>query len=131
MDKKEALDFLKNALNETPKLRELHYDRPDLELWESKIMAVLKKVLDEDDYLTFAEAFPRSIPMKSIAPEESFRQHYQKKITLREVALTKILQQYEIFGIEEEPTEPPTAPQDSKEQKPSMGFKPPPKENND
>ncbi len=103
MNEKEAIQFLIHALEEIPRLRELPHDNEDFKLWESKVMAVLQKALDEDDFITFAEAFPRSIPMRGLATQESLHDHYQHKITLRETALKKILQQYEIFGIEEEP----------------------------
>lgn len=102
MDKKEAIEFLKNTLSEVPRLRKLHYDNEDFELWVSKIEDVIRATLDRDDHITFIDAHPTSIPMKGFAPESAFIDYYQRKITKKETALKKILQKYELLGFAEQ-----------------------------
>jgi uncharacterized protein (TIGR02391 family) len=103
MDKKEAIELLKNALTEIPHLRELHYDNQEFELWFNKVKTITKNGLDEEDCETLSSARLMSFPMRGIAPESSFIEHYQKEITGYETALKSIIQKYELLGFEKEP----------------------------
>jgi len=104
MDKNKAIELLKQALEETSHLRTLHYDNEDFELWDSKIQNVIKAGLDPDDYNTYISAYPTSIPIRGIAPESALLDYYQNKISKRETAIKKIIQKYELLGIEEKPS---------------------------
>jgi len=106
MDKRKALELLKLALDEITNLREKHYDNQDFELWVSKIKNIIKNGLGEDDYKTFVEGPPRTKLSRDL-PSERLNEHYQREITLRETAVKKVIQKYELLGIEAEPT--PTA----------------------
>ena len=102
MNKKRALELLKQYLTEIPDLRKLHYDNQVFELWASKIGNVIKAALEPEDRRTFASAHPYSFPTKGMSPESSFVEHYQEDITMKETAIKKIIQKYEILGLDKE-----------------------------
>ena len=104
MNKREAIELLKQELNKIPSLREQHYDNQDFKLWLHKLETIIKAALDSDDLGTFSSAPPSSFPMRGISPESSFTKHYQDEITSYETALKSIIQKYETLGIEEKAT---------------------------
>ena len=112
MEKKEAIQFLEEKLVETIHLRELHYDNEEYELWVSGIEVVLKTALGDEDFKVFHDAYPKSFPMRGVATESQLQEHYQKELNYRETAIKKILQNYEILGIEEKPTVIEVPPED-------------------
>lgn len=103
MNKKEAIEFLEKSLKETSHLRRLHYDDEDFGLWISKIKNVIKAGLNQDDYETFDSAYSIAIPMKGMWTENKSLEYYKENITRRETGIKKIIQKYEILGIEAEP----------------------------
>ncbi len=104
MDKIEAIELLKQALSEIPNLRGLHYDNEGYELWVSKIENVIKAGLDQVDYKTFASTHPKGgIPIRGAASEDRLHDYYQEEINAHELAIKKIIQKYELLGIEIKP----------------------------
>jgi len=93
------MELLKQYLTEIPNLRGLHYDNQDFELWASKIGNVIKAALDSEDLRTFISAHPIAIPRKGMS-ESSFIEYYQEDINLKETAIKKIIQKYEILGLD-------------------------------
>ncbi len=102
MDKSEAMEKLKEELDKIPTLREEHYDNQDFKLWRHKVETIIKAALDPDDLKTFSSARPSSFPMRGVATENSFKEHYQKELTSYETALKSIIQKYEMLGVEGE-----------------------------
>ena len=101
MDKKRAIELLKQALGEILSLKEKHYDNQDFKLWVSKISNIIDASLEKDDYDTFSSAWPRYF-LNGGASDSRHFERYQEEIEMREIAIKKILQKYEILGIEEE-----------------------------
>ena len=120
MDKGKSIELVKGALAEIPHLRELHYDNQEFKLWRSKVETIIKAGLNKEDYDTFQSARLSSFPMRGIASENSFKEHYWEELTSYETALKSIIQKYELLGFETESTEPPKAAEDSKKEKPSI-----------
>jgi uncharacterized protein (TIGR02391 family) len=102
MDKRKALDLLRQALDEIPSLKGKNYDNQDFELWVSKLENIIKASLDKDDYESFETAWPHYF-LYSDAPQNAHQERYQEEINMRETALKSIIQKYEILGIEGKP----------------------------
>ena len=102
MNKKEAIELLRQALSKIPHLRELHYDNQKFKLWRNRVETIIKYGLDGDDYNTFESveplAFLEDIGIENI--EQSL--DYPKKLKDYETALKSIIQKNEILGIEGE-----------------------------
>jgi len=102
MDKNKAIELLKQAIKETGHLRTLSYDNEDFELWVSKQEDIIKASLDKDDYETFSSAYPHYF-LYGDASQSDHQERHQKETTMRETALKKIIQKYEVLGVELEP----------------------------
>jgi len=105
MDKKKAIELLKQALNEIPSLKELHYDNQEFKLWRSKISDIIKAGLDKDDYNKYTSASPSVILIRGMFPDNRYQQEYVENLTRYETAIKSIIQKYDILGVEEKPTE--------------------------
>jgi len=100
MDKRKALELLKQALIEIPKLRKLHYNNQEFKLWQAKVGTIIKEGLAADDYesLDFVQAkyFPDELEIDHLSLVED----YLPRLNDYETALKSIIQKYEILGIE-------------------------------
>jgi len=112
MDKREAIELLKQALNEIPTLRGLPYDNQKFKLWRNGVGTIIKYGLDEDDYDTFGSVQPLDflddIGIENI--EQSL--DYPKKLKDYETALKSIIQKYELLGMGEKPSTIEVPPED-------------------
>ena len=102
MDKKEAIQFLRRELSEMILLKDKYYKNNDLELWVSKMENVIDASLDAGDYKTFTDAHPR-YSLHSDPSESELQSRYNEVIAMRETAIKKIIQKYEVLVIEEKP----------------------------
>ena len=104
MDKKEAIELLKRYLTEIPELR----NRPNeeaYERWVNRVTIVIKAGLEQEDLNTFISdnyVIPFSFPSSSsrggyVKPQPTY---YKGRITVKEIALKKVIDKYEILGIE-------------------------------
>ena len=100
MEKIRAVDLLKQALAELPRLKGLHYDNQEFKLWRARVETIIKEGLAGDyDNFDFVQTkyFLDDIGIESL--EQSL--DYPKKLKDYETALKSIIQKYEILGIEE------------------------------
>lgn len=109
MDKRKAIEFLRESLNEIPSLVKLPYDNDDYPLWYSTIEGVLEKAFGQDsrEFKSFFDAFSR-VGWSG----QDYQQEYRTFLKMRETALLSIIRTYEIVGIEAEVdsvAEPPKA----------------------
>jgi hypothetical protein len=86
MDKKKALHFLKEALNEITKLKTLGWDNQEYKLWRDKIIDILEMSFGNNstEYKRFSDAFLRSFSYGHQQEE------YLEELTMREINNTKI-----------------------------------------
>ncbi|MFC1860650.1 TIGR02391 family protein, partial [Chloroflexota bacterium] len=108
MDKREAIQFLRDQIDELPTLVGLHYDNGDYLLWRNQIEDVLGNIFgrDSDEYKRFVDAHPKR-PRTSTLDGSAEARWYIDEIKAREIALKSIIKNYELFGIEEEPAVKP------------------------
>ncbi|MEE9365232.1 MAG: TIR domain-containing protein [Dehalococcoidales bacterium] len=118
MDKRKALELLKQALIEIPELRKLHKNNQEFKLWQARVDTIIKRGLASDDYENFdfvqAKYFPDELEIDHLSLEED----YLPKLNDYETALKSIIQKYEILGIEEKAApivEPPKTLEDYEE----------------
>ncbi len=113
MEKSKAIELLKQALDEVPKLKKLHYNNQYYKLWVFNIENIIKAGLDAGDYerLDFVQSkyFPDELGI-----DLSLEDHSLPKLNDYETALKSIIQKYEIPGIETE-SEPRLEPKDAAE----------------
>lgn len=115
MDRSKAIELLREALNEIPRLRELHHERDEqeFELWRDKVQNIIKAALDPDDLKRFSSRRP--VHVRGWFSDDVYQKDYLDKLTDYETALKSIIQKYEILGVEAKAsatTEPPKAPED-------------------
>jgi len=96
MEKGKALELLKEATNEIPRLVTLNWDNQEFKLWRDKILDILEVSFGHNstEYERFSQAFPRS---KRAGGQEEY---YLKELEMRETALKSIIQKHEILGLE-------------------------------
>ena len=118
MDKKRAVELLKQALNEISHLRMLNLNNKEFDLWHNKVLDILEEAFGKTstEWERFARAVSVYLPTYTNADK---KKEYNRHLDEYETALKSIIQKYEILGIESEPTTPAETakiPQD-KEQK--------------
>ena len=98
MDKREAIDLLKQALNKIPQLREMHHDRDrqKFELWYDRVRNIIEAALDKDDLKRFSSQQP--ILIGGIFKDDTYQKNYLDRLTDYETALKSIIQKHEILG---------------------------------
>lgn len=98
MDKKEAIEFLKEALSKIPYLRGKRYDNQEFKLWRNRVGTIIKNVLDEDDHDTFESVQPLDF-LDDIGIEDIGQSlDYPKKLKDYETALQSIIEKYKLLG---------------------------------
>ncbi len=97
MDKKEAIQFLKQSLSEIPHLAKLPYNNHDYPLWHKVIEGILEEVFgrDSSEYQNFYKAQSYVSYL-----DEDYQKTYLAVLKMRETALLSIIQKHEILGIE-------------------------------
>ncbi len=95
MDRARAVELLKEYLNEIPHLKELHHDNQEIQLWENKVLDVIKAGLDADDVGRFL-AGQQLLAVSSLTPDDDLQKHYLENVNSSETALKSIIQRYEI-----------------------------------
>jgi len=115
MEKSKAIELLKQALAEIPRLRGLPYYNQAFRLWLAKVETITKEGLEDDDYERLdsvqSNYFLDELAINNLSLEED----YLPRLNDYETALKSIIQKYEILGIVEKPTgmaKPPEAPTD-------------------
>jgi hypothetical protein len=112
MDKKEAIEFLKQALDEIPHLKELNHDNEDFQLWLNRVKIVCG-VLSTKDVNTFLETGLPIPVVNSLTPPEVYQNLYIKRLGAYELNIKKIIEKYKLLGVETKtyalPETPPKA----------------------
>jgi len=101
MDKRRAIELLKQALTEIPHLRELHHDNQEFILWFDRVRDVIKAGLDEDDQQRFPSS--RKVTIVGWPSDDDFQNYYLNELGYCETALKSIIQKYEVVGFEDKP----------------------------
>jgi len=97
MNKSEAIELLKQALTEIPRLRELHHGNREFKLWHDKVLDIIKAGLDEDDQQRFPSS--RKVSIVGGWPSDAdFQEYYLHELEACETALQSIIQKDEIIG---------------------------------
>lgn len=115
MNKKEAIQFLRESLGAIPHLATLRYDNQDYPLWRSNIKNVLENAFGESskEYKEFASSGHLAHLSLPGMPDEVHQDDYARNLQTLNTEILKILKKYEILGIEEKlrviTTEPPKA----------------------
>ncbi len=124
MDKKRAIELLRQARSEIPHLRELHYDNQEFKLWRNRVETIIKYGLDEDDYNRLDSVQSKYFPDELEIDHLSLEEDYLPKLNDYEIVLQSIKQKYEILGIEEMPAkaEPPKAAEDYEQRQDKQPF---------
>jgi hypothetical protein len=99
MDKSKAIELLRQALTEVPHLKELRHGNQDFKLWLNKVQDIIKAALDPDDLTKFRSW--RAIHY--MGSENDYQNDYLGQLEDYETGLKKILQKYELLGIEIKP----------------------------
>ncbi len=102
MGKPQTFKLLREALDEVPRLRTLHYSKPDFNLWRDKVEVILKAWLDKEDLWNFESARPLSVKVGAWA-DETYQEEYLTQVGRYETALKSIIQKYEILGVADTP----------------------------
>ncbi len=102
MEKNKAIELLKQALDEIPKLRKLHYNNQEFKLWQKSVDTIIKCGLASDDYENFDFVQDKYFPDELAIDQLSLEENYLLKLNDYETVLKSIIQKYELFGIEEE-----------------------------
>ena len=110
MDKKEAIELLKQALTEIPNLKELDYDNEYFQLWFDKVKQVISSALGKDDLNTFISTDLPIPVIDSLTPPTVRQNHYIKRLGAYEVNIKKIIQKYELLGFDTKPSTMPETP---------------------
>jgi predicted nucleotide-binding protein len=104
MDKKEAIEFLKEALTEIPRLGKLPHDNQDFILWRNRVGTIIKYGLDDDDCDTFDSVRPLDF-LDDIGVENIGQSlDYPKKLKDYEAALKSIIEKYKLLGFDTKPS---------------------------
>jgi len=98
MNKKEAIQFLRETLKSIPELARLGPYNYEYQLWHKTVEGVLEGVFGEDssEYKDFKNAFLH------VSTGDSQRE-YGTDLKMRETAILSIIKKHEILGIEEKP----------------------------
>ena len=102
MDKSKAIELLKQALTDIPKLRKLHYNNQEFKLWCAKVETIIKEGLDADDYERLAFVQSKYF-LDELGIDLSLEDHSLPKLNDYETALKSVIQKHETLGVQAEP----------------------------
>lgn len=99
MDKKEAIQFLRESLSAIPNLAKLPHNNYEYPLWHKTISGVLEEVFgrDSSEYQEFANAYLHVMTGDS-------QKEYITSLHMRETALLSIIRKWEIVGVGTKPS---------------------------
>ncbi|OGO06105.1 MAG: hypothetical protein A2Z76_00535 [Chloroflexi bacterium RBG_13_56_8b] len=99
MDKKEAIKYLKEKLEEIPALAKLRYNNNEYPIWLGTIRGVVIQVFGKESYEYEKLAIDYKIPG---AYKEERQLSYRQNLRKRAIAITSIIQTWEELGFETE-----------------------------
>ena len=104
MDKKRAIELLKQALNEIPKLRTLTPEKQQYKLWFGKVCNILELTfgIPSREYDNFARAVRVDY---LVYTNEEKREKYNKELDAYETALKSAIHKCELLEAAEKPSE--------------------------
>jgi len=109
MDKRKAIEFLKEALSEIPHLKELRYDNQEFILWFDKVRDIIQAGLDENDRQRFPSSRKVTITTSGNLPsDDDFQRYHLIMLNHCETALRSIIQKHEIIGMDTTKSQPAT-----------------------
>ena len=102
MDKREAIEFLKQCLGEIPQLAKLDFHNQGYPLWRRKIRDVLEAVFGRhsSEYQDFSRCNWQAGMQRMRIAESLYQEGYLTNLKCIETALLSIIQKYEILGFE-------------------------------
>ena len=105
MDKKKAIELLKQALAEIPHLKKLRYGNQKYRLWFSKVRVILEDTFggNSRECKVFSSSRPQAYIKMSVIPDSFYQDKYTANLTSHETALKSIIQKYKILGMVEIP----------------------------
>ena len=104
IDEKRAIGLLRQALSETPRLKELRYDNQEFTLWFDKVRDIIQAGLDGNDRQRFPSSRQVTITTSGKLPsDDDFQKLHLFMLERCETALQSIIQKYEMVGLEAEP----------------------------
>lgn len=111
MDRGEAIQLLKELIEQIPYLRTLNYDNNEYIPWRDRVGNVIKVALDEDDYQKFLRTGKRAdmIIMGNVVHQDN----YTKNLKDCQTTLQLILDKYQILGVEKKPASKAASPKDT------------------
>jgi len=98
MDRERAVELLKECLAEIPRLKELHHDNQEYELWCDKVSDIIKAGLDADDIGRFLAGW-QLLLVGPRTPDGDLQKHYLENVNRSETNLKSIIQKCEIIGM--------------------------------
>ncbi|MDY7018714.1 MAG: hypothetical protein SU899_01365 [Chloroflexota bacterium] len=100
MTKYEAIELLKQALNEIPNLKKLDHSNQEFKLWRDKVLDIIRAGLDAHDKNRFSRPVPKRIDWSWVSGNNSAqdRAQYLEDLDKYETALKSIIQKYELLG---------------------------------
>jgi predicted nucleotide-binding protein len=102
MDKKEAIEFLKQALDEVPQLRELRHGNQKFTLWYDRVRNIIQAALDKEDLQRFSSW--RAAHVADMFPDEVYQEDYLGRLEDYETALQSIIEKYKLLGSDTKPS---------------------------
>ena len=90
MDKKRAIELLKQYIDEVPPLKQLPFDNEEYELWLSKCRTVIYAGLTEDDIKTFRSY--STLHVQGLFQPQVYQQDYEQQLKDYEISLKAIIQ---------------------------------------
>jgi hypothetical protein len=101
IDEKRAIELLKQALSETPHLKELRYDNQEFILWFDRVQDIIQAGLDENDRQRFPSSRKVTITTSGNLPsDDDFQRYHLIMLNHCETALKSIIQKYETLAKE-------------------------------
>jgi len=98
MDKRKAIEFLKEALSEIPHLKELRYDNQEFILWFDRVRDIIQAGLDENDRQRFPSSRKVTITTSGNLPsDDDFQRYHLIMLNHYDTALQSIIQKYEMI----------------------------------
>jgi uncharacterized protein (TIGR02391 family) len=99
MNRTEAIEKLKEALEEIPKLKKLQYDNEEFKEWQRNVTTIAKYALGSDDYKTVTSPKLSTIHLRGEWTDDYYQEDFLKELSGYERDLKSIIQKYEILGM--------------------------------
>ena len=99
MNRTEAIEKLKEALEEIPKLKKLKYSNDEFKEWHRNVAAIVKYTLGSEDYGTLTSPKLSTIHLRGEWTDDYYQEDFLEELSGYERDLKSIIQKYEILGI--------------------------------